>query len=62
VFPVRYEVGFYISEDGVLHCHHRDNLKSDIDLGELSILWRHIVFPVRYEVGFYISEDGINHS
>jgi hypothetical protein len=25
--PVRYELGFYIPEDDVLHSHRRDNLK-----------------------------------
>jgi hypothetical protein len=28
VSPVRYEVGFYIPEDGVLHSHRHENLKS----------------------------------
>jgi hypothetical protein len=32
VFPVRYELGFYISEDGVLHSHRRENLKSYMEL------------------------------
>jgi hypothetical protein len=26
--PVKYEMGFYIPEDGTLPSHHRDNLKS----------------------------------
>jgi hypothetical protein len=26
--PVRYELGFYILEDGLLHSHRRENLKS----------------------------------
>jgi hypothetical protein len=25
VFPVRYELGFYIPEDGTLHSHRREN-------------------------------------
>jgi hypothetical protein len=25
--PVRYELGFYIPEDGILHSHRRENLK-----------------------------------
>jgi hypothetical protein len=29
--PVRYELGFYIPEDGVLHGHRRGNLKSNRD-------------------------------
>jgi Na+/H+ antiporter NhaC len=30
VSPVKYEVEFYIPEDGILHCHRRENLKSYI--------------------------------
>jgi hypothetical protein len=30
VFPVKYELGFYIPEDGILHSHCRENLKSYI--------------------------------
>jgi hypothetical protein len=29
---VRYELGFYILEDGILHSHCRENLKSYIAL------------------------------
>jgi hypothetical protein len=28
VFPLRYELGFYISEDGILHSHRREHLFS----------------------------------
>jgi hypothetical protein len=28
VFPVRYELGFYIPEDGILHNYRRESLKS----------------------------------
>jgi hypothetical protein len=28
VSPVKYEMGFYIPEDGILHSHRRGNLKS----------------------------------
>jgi hypothetical protein len=28
--PVKYELGFYIPEDGILHSHRRDDLKSYI--------------------------------
>jgi hypothetical protein len=28
VSPVKYELGFYIPEDGILHSHRHDNLKS----------------------------------
>jgi hypothetical protein len=28
VLPVKYELGFYIPEDDILHSHRRENLKS----------------------------------
>jgi uncharacterized membrane protein len=28
VYPVRYELGFYIAEDTILHSHRRESLKS----------------------------------
>jgi hypothetical protein len=30
--PVKYELGFHIPEDGILHSHLRENLKSYIAL------------------------------
>jgi hypothetical protein len=30
VSPVKYELGFYIPEDTILHSHRRENLKSYI--------------------------------
>jgi hypothetical protein len=30
VSPVKYELGFYIPEDGILHSHRRENLNSHI--------------------------------
>jgi hypothetical protein len=32
VSPVKYELGFYIPEDGILHTHRSENLKSYIAL------------------------------
>jgi hypothetical protein len=32
VFPVGFELGFYVPEDGILHSHRRKNLKSYIAL------------------------------
>jgi hypothetical protein len=32
VSPVKYEMGFYIAEDDILHSHSRENLKSYIAL------------------------------
>jgi hypothetical protein len=29
VSPVKYELGFYIPEDTILHSHRRENLKSN---------------------------------
>jgi hypothetical protein len=32
VSPVRYVIGFYIPEDGILHCHPRVKFKGYIDV------------------------------
>jgi hypothetical protein len=37
VSPVRYELGFYIQEDGILHSHRREDLKSYIELTGLAL-------------------------
>jgi hypothetical protein len=62
VFPVRYELGFYVPEDDILHSHCRGNLKSYIALTGWALYLISAVFPVRYELGFYIPEGGILHS
>jgi hypothetical protein len=62
VFPVRYELGFYIPVDGILHIHRRENLKSYISLTAWALQRRRNVSPVKYELGFYIPEDDILHS
>jgi hypothetical protein len=62
VLPVRYNLGFYIPEDGILHSHCRGNLKSYIALTGCALQRRRIVLPARYKLGFYIPEDGILHS
>jgi hypothetical protein len=56
---VKYELGFYISEDGILHSHPRENLKSYIALTGWTLERRRNVSPEKYELGFYIPEDGI---
>jgi hypothetical protein len=33
VSPVKYELGFYIPEDDILHSHGRENLKSYVCFG-----------------------------
>jgi hypothetical protein len=60
--PVRYELGFYIPEDDILHSHRRENLKSYIALTGWTLQRRCNVSPVKYELGFYIPEDDILHS
>jgi hypothetical protein len=52
VCPVRCNLGFYIPEDGILHSHRRENLKSYIALSGWALKWRCNVFPVRYKLGF----------
>jgi hypothetical protein len=51
-----------IPDDGILHCHRRENLKSYRALTGWVLKQGHILSPVSYELGFYISEDGIPHS
>jgi hypothetical protein len=62
VSPVRYELGFYIQEDAILHSHRRENLKSYIALTGWTLYLRRNVSPVKYELGFYIPEYAILHS
>jgi hypothetical protein len=45
VSPVRYELGFYIPEDAILHSHCRENLKSYMVL-MLSIILHAFLFCV----------------
>jgi hypothetical protein len=46
MFPVRYELGFYIPKDGILHSRCLENLKSYITLTVWALLLRRNVFPV----------------
>jgi hypothetical protein len=62
VFPVKYELDFYIPEDDIPHSHCRETLKSYIALTGWTLQQICIVSPVRYEVGFYILEDFIFYS
>jgi hypothetical protein len=52
VSPVKYELGFYIPEDDILHSHCHENLKSYIALTGWAPLRRYNVSPVKYELGF----------
>jgi hypothetical protein len=40
--PVRYELGFYIPEDEILHCHRRENLSSSVALTYWPLQRRHV--------------------
>jgi hypothetical protein len=51
-----------IPEDGILHSHRREHLKSYIALSGWALKWRGNVSPEKYELSFYIPEDGILHS
>jgi hypothetical protein len=62
VFPVRYDLGFYIPGDGIMHSHRRGNVESYLAFTGWALYRRRNVFPVRYELGFYIPGDGILHS
>jgi hypothetical protein len=62
VSPMRYELGFYIPEDAILHSDRRENLKPYIELTDWALYRRCNVSPVRYELDFYISESGVLHS
>jgi hypothetical protein len=59
---VKYELGIYITEDGILHSHCSENLKSYIALTGWDLFRGSNVFPVRYEMGFYIPENDILRS
>jgi hypothetical protein len=59
---MRYEVGFYIPVDGILHSHCREHLKSYIALTGWTLQQRRSVSPVKYELCFYIPEDCVLHS
>jgi hypothetical protein len=52
MYPVRYELGFYIPEDDILHSHRRENLKSYIALTGWDVYLRSNMGPVRYELDF----------
>jgi hypothetical protein len=52
----------HIPEDGILHSHRRENLKSYIALTGWALYRRRNVFPVRCKLSFYIPEDCILHS
>jgi hypothetical protein len=60
--PLRYELGFYIPEDGILHSDCCEYLKSYIALTDWALKGRRNVYPVKYELSFYVPEEDILHS
>jgi hypothetical protein len=59
VSSVKYELGFYIPEDDILHSRCLENLNSYIALTGCAVLRKRNVSPVRYELRFYAPEGGI---
>jgi hypothetical protein len=60
--PVRYDLGFYIPEDGFRHSYRREYLKPYTELTGWALQRRRNVSPVRYGRRFYIPKYGILHS
>jgi hypothetical protein len=58
VSPVRCELGFYIPEDGILHSHRRENLKSYIDSWLVIQMDRAVAQAV--EAGSHLDGPGSN--
>jgi hypothetical protein len=50
VFPVRYELGFYIPEDDILHSHRGENLTP--------YMGRFAVSETLYSIAFRIPDHG----
>jgi hypothetical protein len=60
MFPVRYKLGFYIPEDGILHSHRRENHQSYIGLFWLSIFrwhWHNLTVQSRERSSLSVYED-----
>jgi hypothetical protein len=47
VSPVRYELGFYILEDDILHSHRRKDLKSYITVTGRTLFFLNMLFPLQ---------------
>jgi hypothetical protein len=57
--PVKYKLGFYVPEDGILNSHCSENLKPYIALTGWTLYFRRNMSPVKYELGFCIPKDVI---
>jgi hypothetical protein len=53
VSPVKYELGFYIPEDGILHTHRRENLKSYTLYNLFN--WKYIFYFIPFLISLWIS-------
>jgi hypothetical protein len=59
VFPVRYELRFYIPEDGIIHSHCRDDLKSyKSAVYNVQNCARHTVFTLKPTVEVLLTTNG----
>jgi hypothetical protein len=59
---VRYELAFYISEDGILHSRRAENIKSYLIFNRLGYVAVTYCVSCEVKLGFYISKDGILRS
>jgi hypothetical protein len=59
VSPVKYELGFYIPEDDILHSHCRENFKFYIALTGWTLQRRRKVSPVRYDCYFEVMTNAL---
>jgi hypothetical protein len=66
--PVKYELGFHIPEDGILHSHRCQNLKSCTVknvlnftwiVGELTLFCTIPIFLLHWSGCLYISKDSL---
>jgi hypothetical protein len=53
VSPVKYELGFYIPEDDILHSHRRENPKSCMCLASLRVLQNELSECVHIRTSLY---------
>jgi hypothetical protein len=65
VSPVKYELGFYIPEDDIPHCHCREDLKSYMvphkaAIGSWSHIWRYHADPILRISGKYERQEQDN--
>jgi hypothetical protein len=62
VFPVRYELSFYISEDDTLHNHRSENIRILHSTNRLGFIAEKYCVSCEVLTKFNISEEGIRHN